>query len=223
MEVFYNCTSLGSAVIGTNVTSIGFDTFDSCSDLTNLTIPDSVTNIVDYAFFGCSGLTGVIIPNSVTSIGVDTFSSCSGLTNITIPGSVTNIGSYAFSYCSDLAAAYFEGNEPSGDSTVFFNDVGTVYYLPGTIGWGPMFGGLPTQSSSGSQLEIVGAIGVHTNQFGFTVIGGSNSVVVVEVCTNLGKTAWVPLQTNTLSGGSYYFSDPHWVNYPARFYRLRSP
>ena len=32
-----------------------------------------------------------------------------------------------------------------------------------------------------------------------------------------------PLQTNTLSSDSLYFSDPQWTNYPARFYRLRSP
>jgi hypothetical protein len=31
------------------------------------------------------------------------------------------------------------------------------------------------------------------------------------------------LQTNTLAGGSFYFSDPEWTNYPSRFYRVRSP
>jgi hypothetical protein len=31
------------------------------------------------------------------------------------------------------------------------------------------------------------------------------------------------VQTNTLTGGSAYFSDPQWMNYPGRFYRIRSP
>jgi len=33
----------------------------------------------------------------------------------------------------------------------------------------------------------------------------------------------LPLATNTFTGGSSYFSDPQWTNYPARFYRLRAP
>jgi hypothetical protein len=39
----------------------------------------------------------------------------------------------------------------------------------------------------------------------------------------LANPVWSPLQTNTLTGGSCYFSDSQWTNYPGRFYRLRSP
>lgn len=35
--------------------------------------------------------------------------------------------------------------------------------------------------------------------------------------------AQFPISTNTLKGGGGYFSDPDWTNYPARFYRIRSP
>ena len=58
----------------------------------DVTIPDAVTSIGDYAFSGRSGLTSVTIPESVTSIGDYAFSSCSGLTSVTIPDSVTSIG-----------------------------------------------------------------------------------------------------------------------------------
>jgi hypothetical protein len=44
---------------------------------------------------------------------------------------------------------------------------------------------------------------------------------VVEASTDLIN--WQPVQTNTLTSGSVYFSDPQWTNYPGRFYRLRSP
>jgi hypothetical protein len=47
--------------------------------------------------------------------------------------------------------------------------------------------------------------------------------VVVEPCTNLHNPVWSPVATNTLAGDSSYFSDPQSSNYPARFYRLRSP
>jgi hypothetical protein len=46
---------------------------------------------------------------------------------------------------------------------------------------------------------------------------------MVEACTNFTNPVWQPVQTNTLTGGSSYFSDPQWTNYPARFYRFRSP
>jgi hypothetical protein len=65
--------------------------------------------------------------------------------------------------------------------------------------------------------------GVHTNQFGFTLIGTDNQVVVVEACTNLAAPVWLPLETNTITNGPFYFSDPLWRSYSKRFYRLVSP
>ena len=67
------------------------------------------------------------------------------------------------------------------------------------------------------------SFGVRYNQFGFTLTGTSNDIVVVEACTNLANPIWLPLQTNTLTGSPRYFSDPQWTNFPGRFYRLRSP
>jgi len=103
----------------------------------------------------------------------------------------------------------------------------TVYYLAGTTGWRPMFGSRPTmlwKPQVPPQVQTSDAnLGVRTNQFGFTINGASGMIVVVEACTNLANPTWTPLQTNTLSGDSFYFSDPQWTNYPARFYRLRSP
>lgn len=81
---------------------LGDYVFSSCSGLTSITIPDSVTSIGDYAFSGCSGLTSITIPDSVTSIGNGAFSGCGGLTSITIPNSVTSIGYGAFSHCTGL-------------------------------------------------------------------------------------------------------------------------
>ncbi|MGB7748707.1 MAG: hypothetical protein WBN75_15640 [Verrucomicrobiia bacterium] len=64
---------------------------------------------------------------------------------------------------------------------------------------------------------------MQSNKFGFNITGATNLVVVVEVCTNLSNPVWQPIQTNTLTSGSSYFSDPQWTNYPARYYRLGSP
>ncbi len=82
-----------------NVMSIG-TAFKYCSNLTSITIPNSVTYISSYAFSGCSSLTSVTIPNSVTTIGYGAFSGCSKLQSITIGESVTSIGYSAFYGCS---------------------------------------------------------------------------------------------------------------------------
>ena len=71
----------------------------------DLTIPDSVTEIGDYAFCGCGSLTSVTIPDSVTTIGRSAFYKCVSIKNIVIPDSVTTIGDHAFAYCSSLTSA----------------------------------------------------------------------------------------------------------------------
>lgn len=55
------------------------------TDLTEVVIPASVTEIGFCAFDGCSGLTSVVIPASVERIEVGAFDGCSGLTSVEIP------------------------------------------------------------------------------------------------------------------------------------------
>ena len=112
------------------------------SDITSITIPDSVTSIGG-VFCGCSslaefkgkfasedgrclvvdgvfnsfapaGFTEYTIPNNVTSIGEWAFRDCSSLTSITIPDSVTSIGEYAFCGCSSLESI----NIPDGVTSI---------------------------------------------------------------------------------------------------------
>jgi len=51
-------------------------------------------------------VTDLVIPNSVTNIGACAFAGCTGLTSITIPNSVTNIGASAFNDCDNLTAVH---------------------------------------------------------------------------------------------------------------------
>ena len=72
-------------------------------ELTDLVIPDGVTDIGRYAFYGYKQLISVTIPDSVTSIGDSAFAYCSNLSSVTIPNSVTRIENYAFCGCESLA------------------------------------------------------------------------------------------------------------------------
>ena len=101
---FYKCTDLTSVTIPESVTTIGIMAFDECSSLTSLTIPESVTEIGVSAFSGCSGLRSVTLPTFITEIENHIFYRCSSLTSVTIPESVTTIGKSAFNGCRSLTS-----------------------------------------------------------------------------------------------------------------------
>ena len=101
---FIGCRSLTSLIIPDSVTNIGDYAFSGCRSLTDIVIPDSVTNIGDYAFWNCGSLTNIVIPNSVTSIGDNAFEYCFSLSNLIIPDGVTSIGDGAFVGCTSLSS-----------------------------------------------------------------------------------------------------------------------
>lgn len=71
---------------------------------------------IDGAFWYCTELTSVSIPNSVKSIERLAFSYCSKLSSITIPNSVTSIGNEAFSNCYALTSIIVEEGNTVFDS-----------------------------------------------------------------------------------------------------------
>ena len=103
-SAFRECTNLTSVTIPDSVTTIGESAFLYCTSLTSVTIPDSVKTIGNYAFEDCESLTSVTIGDSVTTIGEGAFWGCSSLTSVTIPDSVTTIGWWAFKYCESLTS-----------------------------------------------------------------------------------------------------------------------
>lgn len=119
-EAFCGCSDLTSITIPNSVTSIGTIAFMNCSGLTSITIPNSVTNFGVYSFSGCTGLTSITIPNSVTEIDFHVFRDCSGLTTINIGKNVTSIGLYVFAGCRNLNHVYcYAEKVPSIDNTTF--------------------------------------------------------------------------------------------------------
>ncbi len=235
-HAFDNCGSLATVAIPNSITSIGEYAFYNCSSLASVSVGFSVTNLMAHAFDSCISLIRATIPDSVTSIGEEAFDRCWSLTSVTIGKGITSIRGGRFEYCQRLSAVYFQGDAPSVPLNpglppaipptipdVFGGAEPTVYYLPGTTGWSPTFNGRPTAVWK-PQVQTSGVgFGVQTNQFGFNITWGSDRVIVVEACANLVNPIWSPLQTNTLIGGSIYFSDPKWTDYPGRFYRLHSP
>ena len=221
---FWGCSGLTNFVIPRGVTNIGGGAFSQCSTLVNVAIPNGVRNIEPSTFFECFSLTNITIPSGILSIGMSAFASCGSLSSITIPSSLTNIDSDAFSMCSNLSGIFFKGNAPTLGEAVFQHDsIVTVYYLPGTTGWGPAFGGAPTKLWNPQVLAQDASFGVQHNHFGFNITGTPDIPIVVEGSASPAAQSWASLQTCTLTNGLIYFSDPQSTNYPSRFYRIRSP
>lgn len=93
------CSELTALTIPESVTTIKMDAFAYCNLLEELTIPESVTSIESGAFQSCTKLARTNIPNQLTVINDNLFKNCSSLSEITIPISVTLIGRAAFYYC----------------------------------------------------------------------------------------------------------------------------
>lgn len=134
-QTFDSCSGLTSVSIPNSVTSIGESAFWSCSGLTSITIPNSVTSIGSSAFSGCTGLTSIIIPNSVTNIGQSAFGFCTGLKSVTIGKSVTSIGDYAFNSCNSLTDIYcYADSVPTAGTNAFTNYTAKLHVPTGSVG-----------------------------------------------------------------------------------------
>jgi hypothetical protein len=228
-------TPLDSILIPDGVTSLGLGAFAN-TRLSSVTIPGSVTNIASSPFYDCSNLTAITVDASnpaYSSLGGVLFDKMQttvigyppGLVgSYTVPATVTGIGSNAFSVCPTLTRVYFTGNAPTvgANGTEFSTDHAVAYYLPGTTGWSSSLAGIPAVLWNPLIQTADSTFGVQNHQFGFKITGTTNIPIVVEACTDLALPVWTPIQTLTLTNGTFHFSDPAQANTPCRYYRIVS-
>ena len=98
--MFYGDEALENVTLPDSLETLGEFAFTNCKSLKSLTLPDSLTTILNYAFENCTGLTELVIPAGVKIIEADAFKGC---TNLTL---VVTKGSYAEQYAKDLGIAY---------------------------------------------------------------------------------------------------------------------
>ena len=89
-------SNIKTVIIDNGVTSIGWNAFSGCKNLTSINIAGSVKYIGESAFSGCTSLRSITIPNGVECIGPTAFWGCSSLNNINLSESVVSIESSAF-------------------------------------------------------------------------------------------------------------------------------
>jgi hypothetical protein len=239
-----NRTCLSKVTIPASVTTIGIGALWTCTNLMEIAVnpSNSIYSSVGGVLFN-KNQTMLIqypggrkrcytIPNGVTSID-GAFCESYYITSVTIPASVTSIGDGAFYCCTNLTALYFEGDAPSlfkfeEPEPAFAGDsITTVYYLPGTTGWGAIFGedhDNPFYISAGCPTSLwlpqICSSCIQSNAFSFNINWASGKVAVVECSTNLLSSSWQPVQTNNMQADTCNFSDPNWTKNPVCFYRV---
>ena len=140
-NAFGGCEKLESVELGevksmgNGITKIGNHAFEQ-TDITSITIPDSVTAIGEQAFNGCTSLTEVNVPKNskLETIGNRAFQQ-TNITSIAIPDSVTVIGKQAFNRCTSLKEVNISKNsklETIGDGA-FYDTRVLKMYLPGGV------------------------------------------------------------------------------------------
>ena len=206
--------------------------------VTNLVIPNTVTEIKDYAFYGCSCLTGALtIPNSVTTIGQCAFNDCSGFTgSLTIPNSVNTIGKYAFSRCSfnglyiditDIPDDYmslsaFDGCEFTGSLTIgnSVTNIGDFAFEKCTFTGSLTIGNSVTSIGKYAFRDCSGFTGS-------LVIG--NSVVSIgnwafDGCSGFLESLTIPASTTTVGRSAFYdcggFTSVHYTGSLAQWLNI---
>lgn len=107
--------------------------FCTNTEITEVTIPETidgypVTMLGDGCFLQCSQLTSVTIPDSILAIGEEAFSGCSSIQEMTIPASVEYIGSFAFDGMESLTEFHVEE-----ENTIFTDKDGVLFTADGTI------------------------------------------------------------------------------------------
>ncbi len=101
-RAFENCTQITEVTIPSSVTTIESNAFSSCIALKKVTFKGTDCKIGAAAFAHCSELNNLTLPSSLTEIPDEAFAVCTSLSSIDIPPTVETIGTEAFRMCTAL-------------------------------------------------------------------------------------------------------------------------
>ena len=136
MNAFNSCSQITSVTLPESVIMIGESAFYGCRNLKSVTLPKKAVH--DYTFFigyaafeNCTSLTEISLPESVKELPGFAFNNCYKLQSVTLPSTLTTIGGGAFQGCTDLATVNVKAAvPPTLDETTFDDTSNMTLYVP---------------------------------------------------------------------------------------------
>lgn len=116
---FSGCKSLERVHLANGIQKVPPRAFADCSSLTDLYIPDTVSQIGEYAFAGCTKLARIHLPSNITKIPKGLFMNCSSLEKCYLSDSIEEIGGEAFIGCTVLRKPWIPKGIKKIDATAF--------------------------------------------------------------------------------------------------------
>ena len=165
-----------------SITEIGEGAFRYCFKLEKINFPAGLKTIGDGAFLDCGSLKTADLPDGVESIGKGTFAGCSSLTKFRIPKGLKKMGTGAFLNCSSLKV--FTGSPDSGtasEDTPVLDADGAVYTADGTV--------LLAYPGAAAESFTVKE-GTKTIAYGAFEGASLNEVILPESLTEIGNYAF---------------------------------
>ena len=115
------------------ITYIGRCAFDSCGNLSDVTLPTSLRIIGQCAFNDCTALRSIQLPEGLTTIKEDAFKAA-GLVSITFPSTLRELRNCAFMNCEKLQSLRLpEGLTTIGVWAFYCNPNISSIYIPASV------------------------------------------------------------------------------------------
>ena len=110
IAAFSGCSKITEIVLPNSLTDMGINCFMNCRSLRKVTFGNSLTYISSSAFSGCRYLSEIVFSNSISAIGGSAFERCWSLKRIELPVNAVSIGSGAFNNCYNLEEVVIKNN-----------------------------------------------------------------------------------------------------------------
>ena len=235
------------AVVGSGVTSLSeYSTFENCTALESVILPEGITSLGGYTFSNCTSLKGIDLPSTLTSLGSYCFGDCNAIDSIVSRAMTppTANGS-TFSFAGETVAVYVPeaamSSYQSADGWSNFSDFRALVLPPLASGYCGAEGdstNLAWVLGADSVLTITGT-GAMADYFSFTnvpwytYINAIASIIVSEGVTTIGSYAFMKMENlrsaslpeglTRLGQSAFYLSSGlQEVNFPSTITQLEN-
>lgn len=188
---FYGCTALATVNLNEGLKTIGNQAFTPKAasttegQLTNITIPSTVTKIGDWAF-NCTKITTLTIPAATKEIGINAFKECRNLRSVTFAGSLETLPQGMFEMCTSLSSIKFpSGLKTVGKYALAHTGVADLVIPEGVtaLGYGALEGAGNNSITLPSSLIEIG-------ERALAQLSTLNQITIPEKVTKIGKNAF---------------------------------